>query len=180
MLQPWRTESSQYLVTDTWLRLRADRCVRPDGHVIAPYYVLEFRDFVHALPVRADGRIGLVRQYRHGAGGISLELPGGLLDDGETPLAGARRELAEECGFAGGTWLPLARFRPDAARQNNWYHCFLARDVTATGTLQPDANEEIEVRWLTVSEVDAAIAAGEFCMATHLAAYLMARPLLGG
>jgi hypothetical protein len=102
MLHPWKTTASTYLVTNEWLRLRADTCERHDGHVIAPYYVIEERDFVHALPVLSDGRIALVRQYRHAAQTYCLELPGGLLDRHESPLAGAQREAREECGLTGG------------------------------------------------------------------------------
>lgn len=178
MLQPWKTLSSKVLVSDPWMHLRADVCERADGHVIEPYYVVEVRDFVHALPVLPDGRIVLVRQYRHATGKFGLELPGGILDQGETPLTGAQRELREECGATGGQWSHLVSFFTNPARQTNQFHCFLADGVELTEATAHDDNEEIEIHHLTVAEVEQAISAGEFNQGNHIAAFLTARPRL--
>jgi 8-oxo-dGTP pyrophosphatase MutT (NUDIX family) len=178
MLHPWKKTASEYLVSDEWLRLRADTCERQDGHVIAPFYVMEERDFVHALPVLPDGRIVLVRQYRHAAQIFCLELPGGLLDPTESPLAGAQREAREECGLTGGEWSELATFYPNPARQTNRFHCFLAWNVEPTLATAFDANEEIEQHYLTVAEVDTAIANGTFSQSSHIASFLLAKPRL--
>jgi 8-oxo-dGTP pyrophosphatase MutT (NUDIX family) len=133
---------------------------------------------VHALPVLDDGRIVLVRQYRHATGKFGLELPGGVLDEGEDPLIGARRELREECGATGGTWCHVASFYPNPARQTNQFRCYLGRGVELDAAPQRDANEEMEIHLLTVAELDAAIAEGDFHQGPHIAAYLMARPQL--
>ena len=178
MLHPWKTLQSKPLVDDEWIRLRADTCQREDGLVIAPYYVMESRDFVHAIPVLADGRIVLVRQYRHAAKLFGLELPGGVLDGGENPLAGAQRELREECGATGGEWTEAATFYPNPARQTNRFHCFLGMNVELNSSTAFDANEELELHLLSVEELDRAIAKGEFHQGSHIAAFLMARPRL--
>jgi len=178
MLKPWKTLASKVIVSDPWIHLRADVCQRADGRIIEPYYVSEVRDFVHALPVLSDGRIVLVRQYRHAMGQMGLELPGGVLDPGEEPLVGAQRELREECGASGGQWTHLATFSTNPARQTNQFHCFLAQGVELTGETAHDENEEIEIHPLTVGELDEAIAQGEFHQGNHIAAYLLARPHL--
>lgn len=178
MLQPWTTVSSRLIHADRWIHLRADSCRRADGVVIEPYYVFEKKDFVHVLPVLTDGRLLLVRQWRHGAASFSLELPGGVLDAGETPEEGARRELLEECGATGPDWTPLTRFFPNPARQNNRFHAFIVRGVERIADQQLDETEELELHALTVAEVDAAIASGEFNQGNHIAAYLLARPSL--
>ena len=178
MLKPWKIVSSKVLIDDPWMHLRADVCERADGHRIEPYYVWEVRDFVHAVPVLEDGRIVLVRQYRHATGMFGLEFPGGILDEGEDPLIGARRELREECGATGGEWSHLASFYPNPARQTNQFKCYLGRGVKLDTVTKFDANEELEVHTLTVTELDAAIADGTFHQGPHIAAFLMARPLL--
>ncbi|GAB5562491.1 MAG: NUDIX hydrolase [Synoicihabitans sp.] len=178
MLHPWKTLKSERLIDDEWMHLRADTCEREDGLVIAPYYVMEIRDFVHTIPVLEDGRIVLVRQYRHATGMFGLEFPGGILDEGEDPLAGARRELQEECGATGGAWSEVAVFYPNPARQTNRFHCFLGKEVALDGTTDFDTNEELELHLLTAQEIDQAIAAGTFHQAPHIAAFLMARPQL--
>ncbi len=180
MLHPWETVSSRTILRDQWLTLRADTCRRHDGRVIEPFYILEKRDFVHVLPVLTDGRLLLVRQWRHGGNTFSLELPGGVLDDGETPEEGARRELLEECGAHGTDWSLLTSFFPNPARQTNRFHAFLARNVSRVAGQQLDENEELELHALAPAEVDAAIAAGEFNQGNHIAAYLLARPQLVG
>jgi len=178
MLKPWKTKSSRQLIDDPWMNLRADVCERDDGHVIEPYYVWTVRDFVHALPVLDDGRLVLVRQYRHATGKFGLELPGGVLDPDESPLHGAKRELQEECGATGGTWSEIASFYPNPARQTNQFHCFLAQNVEISTATNYDANEEMEIHLLTITELDAAVADGSFHQGNHIAAYLMARPNL--
>ena len=176
MLHPWQTTASRTIHHDRWIKLRADTCRRDDGLIIDPYYVLEERDWVHVLPVLPDGRILLVRQYRHAANTVSLELPGGVLDGGETPEQGARRELLEECGATSEHWTPLTSFFPNPARQNNRFHCFVAHHVARSTNQQLDEAEQIEILALTPAEIDAAIADGRFCQGNHIAAYLLARP----
>lgn len=178
VLKPWKTLRSRRLVDDEWMQLRADTCQREDGRIIEPYYVWETRDFVHALPVLADGRIVLVRQYRHATGMFGLELPGGVLDEGEAPLDGARREMREECGATGGEWSDIAAFYPNPARQTNRFHCFLGRGVELSDATEFDPNEELERHLLTVKQLDQAITDGTFHQGPHIAAYLMARPRL--
>lgn len=178
MLKPWKTLASKLLIDDPWMHLRADVCERANGHRIEPYYVWEVRDFVHTVSVLDDGRIVLVRQYRHATGLFGLEFPGGILDEGEDPLAGARRELREECGATGGEWRHLVSFYPNPARQTNQFHCYLGRGVKLDAATELDANEELEVHLLSVAELDAAIAAGTFHQGPHIAAFLMARPHL--
>ncbi len=178
MLHPWTTTASHIVIDEPWLRLRADTCVRHDGHVIAPYYVLELRSFVHVIPVLADGRIVVVRQYRPGARTFCLELPGGMLDAGESLLAGAQREAREECGLTGGIWEEAFSCWNDPARCTNRFHAFLARDIEATLAPSFDENEQLEVLRLTPPEIDAAIADGTFSLGHHIAAYLSVRSRL--
>ncbi len=178
MLQPWKTLKSERLVHDEWLNLRADTCQREDGLIIEPYYVIESRDVVHAIPVLTDGRIVLVRQYRHATKMFGLEFPGGILDEGEEPLVGARRELNEECGAIGGEWTEAATFYPNTARQTNRFHCFLGVEVELNESAAFDPNEELEINLLSVEQIDQAIAEGSFHQGSHIAAFLMARPRL--
>lgn len=175
MLHAWTREDSRTVFKDRWVNLRADRCRRHDGALVDPYYVMEERDFVHTIPVLPDGRVVLVRQYRHAVADFCLELPGGVLDPGETPVAGARRELAEECGVIGGAWSFLHRFYPNPARLSNRFHVFVATGVNPPAGQQLDDTEDIEVHVCTVAEIDEAIRSGAFSLSFHIAAYLLWR-----
>ncbi len=78
----WRVESSRTVLKDRWIDVRADDCVRADGVRIAPYYVLSYPEWVHIVCLDANERICLVDQYRHAAGVVVRELPGGMLEPG--------------------------------------------------------------------------------------------------
>jgi len=101
----WRTISSRSIHRDQWIHLRADDCLTPRGQEIAPYYVLEFRHFVHVIAIEETGKLVMVRQYRHGVESNSLELPGGVVDEEESEAREtAARELSEETGYV--KWTP--------------------------------------------------------------------------
>jgi ADP-ribose pyrophosphatase len=107
------------------------------------------RDLVHhrgsavILPRTADGRIALVRQYRLAAARKMWELPAGSVDEGETPLQTARRELAEETGYRSLRWRKLAAFYPSPGLMAERMTLFLADDVRP-GAARPEADEKIE------------------------------------
>lgn len=96
----WKTLSSRVIVDDEWLRLSADRCQRPNGTTIEPYYRIHGKDWVNVCPIFPDGTLVLVREYRHGYGDVLLGLPGGMIDaEDATPAIAAQRELREETGI---------------------------------------------------------------------------------
>lgn len=95
-------------------RLRVDRILMPDGHV-AEREVVEHADAVAVVPVDDDGKVVLLRQYRHPVGDSILEIPAGKLDgDGEGHEAAARRELLEETGVEAARLVPLVAFHNSA------------------------------------------------------------------
>src|SRR3981081_726450 len=99
-LLPWQIKASHVIHRDRWISLRADDWVTESGVEIAPYYVLEYRDWVHVVAITPSREVVLVRQYRHAIGEVSTEIPAGALDPGETDsLAAAARELREETGY---------------------------------------------------------------------------------
>jgi 8-oxo-dGTP pyrophosphatase MutT (NUDIX family) len=110
-----------------------------------PFTVLDCREWVQALAVTDEGEAVLVRQFRQGTREISLELPGGGIETGQTPEEAARRELREETGFEADRWTHLASFRPNPATHNNWAHLFLAEGARLTGPTEFDENEDIEL-----------------------------------
>lgn len=150
----WKTLSSEYLFKDNWLRARKDRCQRADGKIIDPYYVLEYMDWVTALPVTSDGKVILVKQYRHALGEVSIELPGGCVDDTDAALEDAiRREMLEETGYSFETVHYLGRISANPSTNNNLMHMFVATGGVKVQEQQLDHNEEIEVMEVSFDEL---------------------------
>jgi ADP-ribose pyrophosphatase len=109
--------------------------------------IVEHPGAVAIVAVDADGSVTLVRQLREAARKQLLELPAGTLEEGESPLASARRELEEETGFTGGTWRELTAFYTTPGFCRERMHLFVAEGVEA-GEASPEADEELElVRW---------------------------------
>jgi ADP-ribose pyrophosphatase len=99
---------------------------------------------VAVVALDAAGRVVLVRQPRAGAGRPLLELPAGILDDGEEPAVAARRELREETGLHGGEWRHLASFFTTPGFSDELMHLYLATGLVE-GDAEPDEDEELEV-----------------------------------
>src|SRR3954467_9412112 len=92
----WKRISAHYIHKGPWATLRSDKCEMPDGRIVDQYYVLEYPNWVNAVALTAENKIIMVRQYRHAAGIVSLEIPGGVIDGDEKPEDAMRRELLEE------------------------------------------------------------------------------------
>jgi 8-oxo-dGTP pyrophosphatase MutT (NUDIX family) len=146
MLEPWRVTHSRITYEDPWLKVRSDRCVARTGRVIEPFHVLEYPAWVSVVALTAEGEVVLVREYRHGAGQVVVGLPGGVVDASEAgPETTARRELAEETGYAAGSVVALGTHYVNPANQTNLTSSFLALDCRLAGSPSLDPNEEIEV-----------------------------------
>jgi 8-oxo-dGTP pyrophosphatase MutT (NUDIX family) len=164
----WRTLQRRWLVDDRWLRLSADQAQLPDGRVLDPYYVSHDRDWVHVFALDAGRQVLLVRQYRYAAGAMCLELPGGVAEPGETPLAAAQRELLEETGCTASHWEHVAALWPNPARQVNRLHGFVARDAVQVRPPRLDEGEDLHSLLMPLPHLEQAIADGEFSQAMHV------------
>lgn len=154
-----KTISSKELIRTPIFHVTMDRALDPDGFEIKRAIVQHGGSAV-VMPVDERGRILLVRQYRLPARRYLWELPAGRLDDGETPLRAARRELAEETGYRAKKWQRLAEFYPSPGFLAEKMTIYLATGL-ASGEQAPMEDERIETRWFSAPEVDALIEGGK-------------------
>lgn len=179
-LRPWTVTRSERLLRDRWISLRADHCITAAGAEIAPYYVLNYPDWVHVVAIDADERLLMVEQYRHALGVMSLEVPGGGVDSEDAdPLSAGRRELLEETGHGGGRWRVLTTLSPNPATHANRCHIVLAEGVQRFGSPRLEPGEELRLRRLAAPEAVRAVLAGEVIQAMHVAALAVALTELG-
>jgi ADP-ribose pyrophosphatase len=124
------------------------------------YFHIRATDWVNVVAVTPEDKLVLVRQERHGTESFTLELPGGMVDAGETPAEAALRELREETGYSGTLAEPLGFVHPNPALQHNRCFTYLARDVRLGGSQRLDSHEEIEVVTMPWNEVREAVRTG--------------------
>jgi len=122
--------------------------------------VLNSRDWVNVTAITPEGKIVLVRQYRFGVDKVTTEIPGGILDPGETSKEAAIRELREETGYTSDKWTCLGPVEPNPAFQTNLCHQWLAEEATKTHARDLDDGEDITVLTLTLEEVREEIKSG--------------------
>lgn len=154
-------------------RVRRDAAVSPRTGDEHEFVVLESPDWVAVVALTDDGGLVLVRQFRHGLRRVTLELPGGLVDEGMTPLEAARAELRQETGYGDGEWSELGRLAPLPAVFTNHVHVFLARGVRVLGKPEPDAAEDITTHVVPVAEVRRMVSQGEIVHAPVVAALFL-------
>jgi len=137
-----------------------------------PFYRLVCPDWVNVVPLTPDGRVVFVRQFRHGVGAGTLEVPGGQMDPGDRdPLEAAQRELLEESGFAGEAWEPLGWVHPNPAILGNRCHSFLVREVRPVAPIRNDHDERTEVDLIPLVQVPRLILDGSITHALVLNAF---------
>lgn len=150
----WKTISSKYLFKDLWFKVRRDKCESPEGKIIDPYYVYEFPEWVTAVALTEDNKVVMVRQYRHAAGEICIELPGGCVEENDKDFEAAiARELLEETGYSFSSYSYLGKISSNPSTNNNRMHMFLAKGGKKISEQNLDSNEEIIVEIYSLEEI---------------------------
>jgi len=141
------------------LRLNLERVQLPNG-TTAELEIAHHPGGATVVALDSAGRICLLRQFRHAAGGWIIELPAGKLDNREPPIECARRELAEEAGVEAARWATLGSFFSSPGVLTEVIHVFLARDLTPVPSA-PEIHEVFETHWVPLGAAMAMATSGE-------------------
>jgi 8-oxo-dGTP pyrophosphatase MutT (NUDIX family) len=174
LLRHWTVRSSTYRIDEPFLRVRKDTVELPDGTIIDNYFVRESRGFAIVAAITPERDVVLVRQYKHGVATITLELPAGMIDRGESPEECATRELAEETGYAGDPPKLLRSLFADPTGSNAIFHVFLIENAVRKFAQSLDTTEAIEVETTTIEDLHAAVRDGRIGSGSQVAAAYIA------
>ena len=168
--RPWELIETEDLQDCRVFRVARSLARSPRTGQEHSFYRIDADDWVNIVPLTAAGEIVMIRQFRHGSREVTLEIPGGIVDPGETPLGAALRELREETGYAAETAEPTGMVNPNPALFGNRVYSFVAHDVRRVGGIANDGTEETAVELVSRAELPQLLAEGRITHALVVAA----------
>jgi len=139
---PWKIKNSIEKYKNPWIRVREDQVVRPDGKD-GIFGVVEMVPGISVLPIDDKGYVYLTKEFHYGIERVSVEAASGAIEEGESDLAAAKRELKEELGIVADVWINLGKVDPFTTIINSSASLYLAKGLSFTETA-PEGTEKIE------------------------------------
>ena len=171
MGQPWTFLTSKILQSCRVFTVRNERYRSPRTGQEHDFFLIDSPDWVNVIPLTRNGKVVLVKQFRFGTKDFSLEIPGGMLDDGDTPAGAAARELLEETGFAGDEPEFLGSVHPNPALHTNRCYTYLVRNALFQKSPEQDSTEDVEVEIVPLKDIPKLIQEGVITHALVIAAF---------
>ena len=180
-LEPWTVlDSREVYSKPPYLSVSVQRVRLPDGREVDDFHRLVMPDYALIWPETAEGRVLMLRQYKHGVGEVSLTFPAGTMSVGEDPLDCAKRELLEETGHEAGSWRPFGRFVTHGNSFGHAGHLFVAAGCRKIAEPHSGDLEEMELLSMSRDELLQAAKRGEFKLMSQIALLaLVTHPELG-
>jgi ADP-ribose pyrophosphatase len=154
MIKPWVKTGSKALGDYRIFSIRADTKVSPRTGEQHDFFVLESVNWVNVIAVTADDHLVMVEQYRHGSNTVELEIPGGMMDHGEDPIATGLRELREETGYEGQKGCIIGDIFPNPAIMSNRCYTVMVTDCCLLHPVAFDSGEDLITRLVPVRDID--------------------------
>ncbi len=172
----WKFVKSRKIADCRVFKILGETFEHPNGRR-DEFYINKSSDWVQCAAIVNDGgkqKVILVNQFRFGARKTSWEFSGGIIDNGETPVQAAKRELLEETGYAGKRAKLIASYSPNPAIQNNLAHIVVIEDCKKIADVNWDANEEIEMKLVDIDSLDKWVSSKKIfhCIAINVVYFL--------
>ena len=176
-ITPWQRLMRTVVLDNKWLKFYKDRYKLPNGKELDDFYVVQEGPSAHVVPITADNKVLLTRQYRPAIDAVVYDFPAGFIEeDGRPPLEHAKRELVEETGHTSEEWHALGEAYPAPHRMDKKAYFFLALNVQSTHQQSLDETEFLRFEAIPLQKVKEMLQTGEFncgpCMALFLRASL--------
>ena len=171
MIKNWDKVSSKFLVENKIFKLREDKVISPKKESEHSVWVMDSPDWINIIPITENNEVILVNQHRFGTGQLTLEIPGGMVDEGEEPMAAAIRELSEETGYTSSEIIEIGMVEPNPAIMSNYTYSYLALNVKQTDEQKLDGMEDIEIIKKHIDEIPSLIEKGAIKHALVICAF---------
>jgi ADP-ribose pyrophosphatase len=165
-LKKWKLVDSKTLCRSEHVSVFDDKVVLPSGETVT-FTKIEMKDFVSVVPL-IEAKVALIEILRYPRNCVSLEIPSGHIEDGETPREAAFRELEEETGYKAGQLESIGSFNP-ISRTTQQAHLFIAKNLTK-GPQRLEATEQIEVKLTPIKDIMKLLTSGKIVHAPTLLA----------
>ena len=160
--QKWESLTKESILDiKPWFEVYSESVRLPDGEVIPEYYGIQMPHYTSVFAVTEDKKVMVLRSYSHAVGEVTLAMPGGMIEDGETPLEGIQREFLEETGYVAKYWESLGTFAGNSTRGCGTYHLFFATGAKSVQYPNSGDLEELELLLFSANEVEQAIDNGK-------------------
>ncbi len=172
MVESWKRVSSREVHSNRWKTYLEDEVILPSGEQI-PFTYVKLRDFVQVIAVGAENETYLVQQYRYPAGESNWELPGGFIDEGETPAQAAQRELEEEAGVSATKIKVLGKLEVLPGLTNQRCYICLATELTLVERHLEQTEQGMNLMKISLPELRRRIKLGEIRNMPTIAAFAL-------
>jgi 8-oxo-dGTP pyrophosphatase MutT (NUDIX family) len=159
MILPWKQISSKLIGDFRIFKLRSDVKLSPRTGHEHDFYVLDSVNWVNVIALTPDQKLVMIEQFRHGSNTVELEIPGGMMDPGETdPVATAMRELREETGYDGENAHLLGRIWSNPAILSNKTYTVLIENCRLKHEVEWDQGEDLATKLVPAAEIPKLVA----------------------
>ena len=159
MVKPWKKSGSKHVGDFRIFKLRSDTCINPRTGKEHDFFVLDSVNWVNVVAVTPDQKLVMIHQYRFGSETVELEIPGGMMDPGESdPVTTAVRELREETGYEGENARMLGKIHSNPAILSNTTFTVLIENCRLKHGVEFDSGEDLATQLVPVEEIPKLIA----------------------